>query len=100
MGLHHWWAHSWTDHLLSSLVNNHIEGLATAVVSIFLCFIISDFPEEVKWLTEEEKAYIKQRLLDDVGDSGHHAKPGIRDVLGVFKDREYHHTWPPTKILT
>lgn len=63
-----------------------IEGLATAVVSIFLYFIISDFPEEVKWLSEEEKAFIKQRLLDDVGDSGHHVKPGIRDVLGVFKD--------------
>jgi len=77
-----------------------IEGLATTVVSIFLYFVISDFPEEAKWLSEEEKAFIEQRLLDDVGDSGHHVKPGIRDVLGVFKDREYHHTWPPTKILT
>jgi len=63
-----------------------VEGLLTTIVSILFYFIISDFPEEVKWLTEEEKAFVKQRLLDDVGDSGHHIEHGIRDVLGAFKD--------------
>ena len=57
-------------------------------MSVFIYFAISDFPEEAKWLTEEEKAFIKQRLTDDVGDSGHHVKYGIQDVLGVFKDRK------------
>lgn len=41
---------------------------------MLLYFVISSFPEEAKWLNEEEKAFIKQRLLDDVGDSGHHMK--------------------------
>ena len=66
------------------------EGLVTIVASVFLFFAISDFPEEVDWLTGEEKAFIKQRLNEDVGDSGHHAKYNVRDILGVFKDREYH----------
>ena len=64
------------------------EGLITIVASVFLFFAISDFPEEVDWLTGEEKAFIRQRLSEDVGDSGHHAKYNTRDILGVFKDRE------------
>ncbi|KAF9642881.1 hypothetical protein BDM02DRAFT_3105140, partial [Thelephora ganbajun] len=48
-----------------------LEGLITVVISVFLYFITSDFPEEVKWLAEEEKAFIKQRFSNDVGDSGH-----------------------------
>lgn len=66
------------------------EGLVTIVASVFLFFTISDFPEEVDWLSGEEKAFIKQRLSEDVGDSGHHAKYNARDILGVFKDRECH----------
>ena len=84
---------AWTFYLpLLAGLTTGAEGLITAVVSMLLYFIISNFPEEVKWLTEEEKAFIKQRLLDDVGDSGHNMKPGIRDVLGVFKDRMCYHT--------
>lgn len=33
-------------------------------------WLIADFPETVTWLTEEEKAFVKARLEDDVGDSG------------------------------
>lgn len=71
------------------MANSGAEGLITVVASVLLYFAISDFPEEVKWLTGEEKAFIKQRLSEDVGDSGHHVKYSIQDILGVFKDREY-----------
>ena len=71
------------------MANSGTEGLITVVTSVLLYFAISDFPEEVKWLTGEEKAFIKQRLSEDVGDSGHHVKYSIQDILGVFKDREY-----------
>lgn len=87
MGVHYWWvtcaglfSHIW--------LTSGAEGLITVVASALLYFIISDFPEDVKWLTGEEKAFIKQRLSEDVGDSGHHVKHGIRDILGVFKDCE------------
>jgi hypothetical protein len=56
------------------------------VVSATLYFGISDFPEEVKWLSSEEKAFVKQRLYEDVGDSNHQAKPSFKDIPGVFKD--------------
>lgn len=49
-------------------------------------FFISDFPEEVKWLDTEEKAFVRQRLCEDVGDSNHGAKTTFKDVLTVFKD--------------
>ena len=64
------------------------EGLITVAASILFYFVISDFPEEAKWLSGEEKAFIKQRLSEDVGDSGHHVKYSIQDILGVLKDRE------------
>jgi hypothetical protein len=56
------------------------------VISAALYFGISDFPEEAKWLSSEEKAFVKQRLYEDVGDSNNQANPSIKDVLGVFKD--------------
>jgi len=63
-----------------------LEGLLTCVVSAILFFGISDFPEETQWLSDEEKAFVKQRLYEDVGESNHQAKHSFKDVLGVFKD--------------
>lgn len=62
------------------------EGLVTCVVSAALYFLISDFPEEVKFLNTEEKAFVKQRLYEDVGDSDHGRHVSFKDVLSVFKD--------------
>lgn len=58
----------------------------TCVVSATLYFLISDFPEEVKFLNTEEKAFVKQRLYEDVGDSDYGRRITFKDVLGVFKD--------------
>ncbi|KAE8331862.1 putative MFS transporter [Aspergillus sergii] len=68
-----------------------IEGLITCVVSLAWFFIIPDFPEEVKWLTDEERQFIRAKLARDSGSAGHDAKIGWRDVLEVFKD--YIHRW-------
>ena len=45
-----------------------------------------DFPEEAKWLSENEKAFVRARLAEDIGDSQLNTKATWRDVLGVFKD--------------
>lgn len=66
------------------------EGTLTCVVAFGLFFIISDFPEEAKWLTEEEKAFVKARLADDVGQSGRDKKMSLKDVLRPFKDCAFH----------
>jgi peroxin-3 len=63
-----------------------IEGIITCVVALAWFFVIPDFPEEVKWLTEEEREFIRAKLARDSGGAGHDAKMGLRDVLDVFKD--------------
>jgi Major Facilitator Superfamily len=39
-----------------------LEGLATIVVGIAAFFFVSDFPDDVKWLTEEERAFVVARV--------------------------------------
>ncbi|KAJ5908212.1 hypothetical protein N7495_000894 [Penicillium taxi] len=63
-----------------------LEGLLTCVVAIVWFFILPDFPEDVKWLTDEERDYIQAKLAKDVGKSARQAKMGWREVLAVFKD--------------
>ena len=63
-----------------------LEGTLTAVVAIVFFFLIPDFPEETKWLTEEERAFIKARLQDDQGKSALERRITLQDVLRCFKD--------------
>jgi hypothetical protein len=65
------------------------EGLLTCCVALFFFFVISDFPEDVKWLTEEERQFVKARLQEDVGDSQRHRRLGIKEVLQTIVDRKY-----------
>ncbi|TCD62575.1 hypothetical protein EIP91_006725 [Steccherinum ochraceum] len=63
-----------------------LEGALTCVLSILLFFLISDFPEEVTWLTPEEKAFVKTRLEEDAGVSQRHEKITLRYALSVISD--------------
>lgn len=63
-----------------------LEGTLTAVVSVACFFLIADFPEEVKWLNEEERNFIRAKLAKDSGSAGHNISLGWRDVLDVLKD--------------
>lgn len=58
-------------------------------MSIFLYFLISDFPEDAEWLTQEEKEFVKTRLYEDVGHSKRDESLTLRRILNVFKDCEY-----------
>jgi MFS family permease len=42
-----------------------LEGLATLVVAIIAFFYITDFPDEAKFLTAEERHETKRRLTED-----------------------------------
>lgn len=66
-----------------------IEGLLTCVVSFLFYFIIVDFPEEAKFLTEEERAFVKARLQEDVGESAREENITLKDILAVFKDCKF-----------
>ncbi len=66
-----------------------VEGAATVLVSFILYFTISDFPEEAKWLSQEEKEFVKARLYEDVGESRRDEPLTVKSVLAVFKDCTY-----------
>lgn len=63
-----------------------LEGLLTAVVSLIFFFLLPDFPEESKWLREDERAYLTARLRADQGQSARERKIAAKDVGNVFKD--------------
>ncbi|EGC48927.1 MFS transporter [Histoplasma capsulatum var. duboisii H88] len=63
-----------------------LEGLITCIVSFAFFFVIPGFPEEAKWLNEEERNFIRGKLAKDVGAAGHEVSLRWKDVLDVFKD--------------
>jgi MFS transporter, ACS family, DAL5 transporter family protein len=63
-----------------------LEGLLTVVVSFFFWFLLPDFPEDVKWLKEDEKTFVVERLRIDQGVSGHERKITLKDVGNILKD--------------
>ena len=58
------------------------------MVALALFFVLSDFPEDATWLTQEEKAFVKARLAHDGGQSGANDKTKLEDVIRPFKDCE------------
>nr|POE48315.1 putative transporter [Quercus suber] len=63
-----------------------LEGCLTVAVAFVFFFALPDFPEESKWLQEDEKAYLAARLRADQGKSARERKITLTDVGNVFKD--------------
>ena len=63
-----------------------LEGTLTCVVSFFFFFLLPNFPEEAKWLSEDERAYVKARLQIDQGKSAAERPITVRDIGRVFRD--------------
>jgi MFS family permease len=63
-----------------------LEGTLTCVVAILFFFIIPNFPEDAKWLRDDERAYVKARLQADQGKSARERRITAKDVGNVFKD--------------
>ena len=63
-----------------------LEGLATCVCALFFYFLFPDFPEDAKWLNEEERAFVKGRLREEQGGSQADKTIGLKETAGVFKD--------------
>ncbi|RYP21222.1 hypothetical protein DL765_002361 [Monosporascus sp. GIB2] len=67
-----------------------LEGILTCAVSLLFFFIFPSFPEQAKWLNEEERAYVKARLQADTGRNAAERKVSFGDFLTVMKD---HRVW-------
>ncbi|KAK6543427.1 hypothetical protein TWF694_000174 [Orbilia ellipsospora] len=63
-----------------------LEGILTAVVGLGFYFLIPDFPEDAKWITDDERAYIKAKLEADTGESHRHGKLTPKTVLSILAD--------------
>lgn len=63
-----------------------IEGAITVFISCIMYFIISDFPEDARFLNENERAFIKAKLALDVGDSSTEIPLSVKGILSVFKE--------------
>ena len=63
-----------------------LEGTLTCTVSFFFIFLLPNFPENSKWLIQEERDYVQARLRMDQGRSAAERKITARDVVNVFKD--------------
>ncbi|MCJ1225726.1 hypothetical protein MMC12_002375 [Toensbergia leucococca] len=63
-----------------------LEGTLTCVVAFVFYFLLPDFPEQAKWLTEEERTYVKDRLRKDQGRSAAERAINFTDIVNAFKD--------------
>lgn len=63
-----------------------LEGVLTCLVAISFFFLLPGFPEDAKWLTSAERAYVKSRLQADQGHNAVERKITFRDVGSLFKD--------------
>ncbi|GMM30032.1 Tna1 protein [Martiniozyma asiatica (nom. inval.)] len=63
-----------------------IEGAMTAGLSIPLYFSIADFPEEARFLKQNERDFLKKKLEVYAGNSGFEIKQTWSDIGKVFKE--------------
>lgn len=47
-----------------------LEAILTRILSAAAFFLVSDFPEDEKWLCANERAFVVSRLKADQGSSG------------------------------
>lgn len=62
------------------------EGILTCVVGLLFFFAIPDFPEEVSWLTAEERQFVKARLQEDVGESQRDKPLKPKNVFRILRE--------------
>lgn len=64
-----------------------VEGVVTAGLAFVLFVIIADFPEDARFLSKNEKAFLKRKLAIYSGaESGYEIKNTIKEVITCFKD--------------
>ncbi|KAG6862418.1 hypothetical protein C0995_011858 [Termitomyces sp. Mi166 len=74
-----------------------IEGLATVVAAVFSYWIIQDFPDTAKFLTEEERVFVVRRLQEDMQFSAQGEKFQMSYVYQSLNDWK---TWVAMGIYT
>lgn len=63
-----------------------IEGLFTAGLALVLYFTIADFPEEARFLSDNERLFLKKKLEIHSVDSGFELHNTLKDAVKVLAD--------------
>lgn len=63
-----------------------LEGILTCILSAAAFFLVSDFPEDAKWLSANERAFVISRLKADQGNSGLETPITWQGVVETFSD--------------
>lgn len=63
-----------------------LEGILTCIFSAVAFFLVSDFPEDAKWLSANERAFVVSRLKADQGSSGLEAPIMWQGIVETFRD--------------
>lgn len=63
-----------------------LEVILTCLFSAVAFFLVSDFPEDAKWLSANERAFVVSRLKGDQGSSGLGAPITWQGVIKTFSD--------------
>ncbi|KAK3493454.1 major facilitator superfamily domain-containing protein [Neurospora crassa] len=58
-----------------------IEGTITVAVAVAAAFVLPDYPNTTRWLSEEERAYASWRLLADINESDDQNSRSVWDGL-------------------
>lgn len=77
-------------HLTGSLIFQRwifiLEGIATVIVAVASFWMLYDYPDTAKFLTEDERAFIVERLkLDNDGCSQAYKNKFIKDAFLDWK---------------
>ena len=63
-----------------------LEGLLTTIVGLMSFWIVQDFPDTAKFLTETERTFIIRRLQDDDQFSAAGEEFRLKYILASLKD--------------
>lgn len=67
-----------------------LEGILTCIVSVVGYFLVSDFPEDVQWLKEDEKRFLRERLRMEQGDPDLKKRLNSKDFMLFLKDFKHY----------
>lgn len=66
-----------------------LEGILTCILGVVGFFLVADFQEDVKWLKEDERVFLRERLRIEQGDPQSKKKLHLKDLLLFFKDLKF-----------
>ncbi|MCJ1468851.1 hypothetical protein MMC07_007481 [Pseudocyphellaria aurata] len=66
-----------------------LEGILTCILGVMGFFLVADFPEDVKWLKEDERTFLRERLRIEQGDPKATKKLRPNDFMLFLQDPKF-----------